>query len=184
MMDEPNDEKRLRLYELIMQRYKDLINEKEEKSVSQIRQKITPYDEYIKSLKEKLIEDLLPYEYDKHFFLAVQKTIEYVKKIETSKLGLTFWMDFEKIDEIKSAGAMDKALLLTTLLRSLDSKDAKVIVSKSGKIYVGFSWNEEKYLIVLDSGSLLAGEDSIKAFEADPMAYSFSDLFYESYEES
>jgi hypothetical protein len=184
MMEEEKSDSTLKLYELIVERYKDTINSSEEKSVSEIRQKITPYEEYIKTLRDKLVEDLLPYEYQKHFFLAVQKTIEYVKKIETMKLGFTFWMDFEKIDEMKIASAMDKALLLTTLLRSLDSKDAKVIVSKSGKIFVGFSAQEENYIIVLESGSLLAGEDVAKAFEEDPIAYAFSDLFYESYEES
>jgi len=184
MMEGQNSEKRLKIYQIMIERYKDVISEAEEKSVSQIRQKITPYDEKIKSLRDSLIKDLLPYDYQKHFFIAVQKMIEYTKSIETANIGLTFWLDFPLIDELRAASAMDKALLLCTLLRSLDGKDAKVIVSKSGRILVGFSWNGEIYVIVPESGSLLAGEDVQKAFENDSMAYAFSDLFYDSYEES
>lgn len=184
MPDEMDEKTKLKLYMLIVNRYKDMISKQEEHSVSEIRQRISPYDDQLKSIRDRLIKDIGPYEYDKHFFQAVQRILDYIRNIKTVRFLLTFWMSFEEIDELKVAGVMDKALLLAALLRSLDSKDVKVMVTKSEHVFVGFTWRGDNHLIVPESGSLLAREDSTKMFADDPLAYSFSDLFYESYEES
>jgi len=177
-------ETKLKIYMLIVNRYKDLISKQEERSVSEIRQRVSPYNDHVRLLRDTLTADFHPYAYERDFMLVAQRAIGHMKEIRTCRILLTFWMTFEEMEELKVGGVMDKALLLATLLRALESKDAKVLVTKSERVYVGFEWKGERYLVIPESGSLLGGDDASKPFAEDPLAYSFSDLSYENYEES
>jgi hypothetical protein len=176
-------ETKLKIYTLITNRYKDIIAEKERRSVSELRQRTSPYNDFVKKLREPLIQDLKPYEYGKHFFIATQRAINYIRQIRNIELRLTFWMSFEEIDELKAADTMDKAILLTALLRSLGSEDAKVYVTRSQRVYVGFKWEGISYLVDPKTGSLLGGPDADNAFLKDPLSYIFSDLHFENFED-
>ncbi|MBN2478520.1 hypothetical protein JXB01_04495, partial [Candidatus Micrarchaeota archaeon] len=94
-MEKLDPESKIKLYELIINRYKEKINEEEKLSISEIRQRISPYNEFIKSLKEKIISDLQPYSYERHFFSAVQHTVDYIKNIRNVNMPVTFWLSFE-----------------------------------------------------------------------------------------
>lgn len=177
-------ETKLKLYMLIVNRYKDLISKSEEKSISEIRQRCSPYNDFVRKLRDQLISDLHPYEYEKHFFQALQRVISYSKGIRNFEFLLTFWMSFEEIVELRAAPLMDKSLLLTALLRSLDCPDAKVYSTKSKKIYVGFRWGGSAYLIEPATCSILSGDFAEKTFIADPLSYVFNDLSYENFEEN
>jgi hypothetical protein len=175
-------ETRLRLYLLILNRYENLIREKESKTISEIRQLVSPYkSEFVKQMKEEFVPD--NYDYDKDFFTAVEKVIEYMKKIKTCEFSIPFWMSFEEINELKITDSANKAILFAALLRSLGSENVKVLVTKSRKQYVRFEWGGDRYLFVPESGSLLRNDDVTKVFESDPPAYAFNDLAYENYEE-
>lgn len=173
----------LKIYKQILQRHGKNISEKEHLSISELRQRISPYNKFIRELRERLLSSLQPYDYHTHFFSAVQRAIEYIKGIKNVELPFTFWLTFEETDSIKAAPLIDQALLLAALLRSLESESVKVMITRSKKPYVYFEWENEKYLINPESGSLLRGNDTKKPFSKDPMAYAFSDLFFESYVE-
>lgn len=181
-MDNLDSERKLKVYEMILSRYKTIINEKENRSVSEIRQLISPYDDYIKSLRDRIIEELQPYVYEKHFFSAVQKCVNYIKSIYNLRLPVVFWMTFQELDELKAGPLTDQCVLLCSLLRALGSNDAKVYFTQSKK-YVGFRINNESYLIDPESGSLFRGSDAENAFKEDKLKYAFSDLYFESFEE-
>lgn len=183
MSGEIDSETKLKIYMLMVNRYKDLIKEKETKSVSEIRQFTSPYNDQLKDLRKKLISDLEPFSHEKHFLIATQKAISYIREVKTCRFMIPFWMEFQEIDDLKVAGIMDKAILLTALIRSFGSEDVLVKVTKKNKVYVAFSWEKENYLFVPETGSLLAGDDITTIFEKDPIAYLFSDLVYENYEE-
>jgi hypothetical protein len=184
MPSDIDTETKLKLYMLIVNRYKDLISKQEERSISEIRMRVSPYYDHIRSIRAKLLSDFHPYTAERDFMTATQRAINHIKGIKTVKFLLTFWMSFEEISELRIAGVMDKALLLAAILRSLESSEVQVIVTKSERVFVGFKWKGESYLVAPESGSMLAGEDASKVFESDPPSYSFSDLAYESYEES
>jgi hypothetical protein len=177
-----DSETKLKLYMLIVNRYKDVISKSEERSISEIRQRCSPYNDFVRKLRDKLIADIRHYEYNKHFLQAVQRAVDYIKSIKNFEFLLTFWMTFEEIDDIKAAPLMDKALLLTALLRSFGCPDAKVYVTRSKKVYVGFRWDGLSYLIDPLNGSILSGDFAENAFVNDPLAYVFNDLTYESFE--
>ncbi len=185
-MEMPEDidaQTKLKLYLLMVSRYKDLISEKESHSVSEIRQRVSPYGESVKKISRRLLPKPDFYIYERDFFAAAQKAISYIRDIKTVEFSITFWMEFTEIDELRIAGVMDKALLLAALLRSFGSQDTLVKVTKSENPYVSFSCEGQEYLFVPGSGSLLAGDDAVAIFKKDPLAYSFNDLVYENFEE-
>ena len=183
MSGEIDTETKLKLYMLIANRYKDLISKQEERSVSEIRMRVSPYNDHIRSIRDRLLSDFHPYTAERDFMTAAQRAIQHIKEIKTVKFLLTFWMSFEEISELRIAGVMDKALLLAALLRSLEGVDVLVLVTKSDRVFVNFNWKGDKYLVAPESGSLLAGDDANKIFESDKPAYAFSDLSYESFGE-
>lgn len=177
-------ETRLKIYLLILNRYKDLIAEKESKTISEIRHLVSPYNnEPLKRIKQELLSEMQDYNYEKNFFAAVEKTIEYMKKIKTCEFVIPFWMGFDEINELKITDSANKAVFFTALLRSFGSENVKVVVTKGRRQYVKFEWGGDTYLFVPESGSLLRNEDVTKITESDPPAYAFSDLSYENYEE-
>ncbi|VVC03001.1 Uncharacterised protein [Candidatus Bilamarchaeum dharawalense] len=183
MVDELDTVTKLEIYKLVINRYKSLISEKESHSISEIRQRVSPYSDLIKKHRDAIISDMLPYIPQKHFLMAAQRAMDYVRTIKTCEFSFTFWVDFEEMEKIKIGTAMDKAILLAALLRSIESEDVKVCVTKKGKSYVKFSWDKMQYVFAPESGSLLMGDDALKVFSEDAAAYSFNDLVYENYEE-
>lgn len=183
MVDDLDAATKLNIYRLVLKRHRDVINERESLTISEIRQKVSPYNDFIRNIREDITKDMIPYNRSLQFYDAALRAISYVRGIKTCQFAFTFWMDFEELGRLKIGTAMDKAILLAAVLRSLESEDVRVVVTKKGKPFVRFSWEDSKYLFVPESGSLLIGEDSLKIFANDPASYSFSDLVYENHEE-
>ena len=183
-MADLDSQAKLEIYKLVLSRYKDLISEKESRSISEIRQRVSPYNDFIRKMRDSMVTDMAPYVFKAQFFVAAQRAMAYVRSIRTCEFAFTFWMDFAEMDALKFGTSMDKAILLAALLRSLECEDARVLVTKKRSAFVRFSWNGAPYLFAAESGSLLAGDDAMKVFADDPVAYSFNDLAYESYEEN
>ena len=174
--------KRLKLYECILRRYQPLISEKETISISELRHRISPYTDFIRALRTRLLNEIQVYD-KTQFHLGLDRVLRYIRSIHPIQFSFTFWLTFEEIDSIKAAPVLDRTLLLASLLRSLEADNVKVFLTRSNKSYVHFEWKGERYLIDGLSTSLLRGEDVQKPFANDPAASAFSDLFFESYEE-
>lgn len=183
MAEELDAGTKLEIYKLVLGRYKDLIGEKESLTISEIRQKVSPYTDFIRKLRETLLADIVPYDPRRHFLMAADRAVEHVRAIRTCEFAFQFWMDFSEMESLRVGTAMDKAILLAALLRSFESEDVRVLATKKGKPLVRFSWNGAPYLFVPESGSLLVGDDASRLISDDPIAYSFNDLVYENYEE-
>lgn len=183
MAEELDPLTKLEIYKLILNRYKAQISEKESVSISEIRQKVSPYNDFIRGIRESMLKDIVPYDARQHFMIAAERAMDYVRKIRTCEFAFTFWMTFPEMERLKVGTATDKAILLAAMLRSFESEDARVIVSKRGKAFVRFSWKGTPYLFVPESGSLLMGDDAMRLLTDDPIAYCFNDLIYENYEE-
>lgn len=173
-----NLETKLKIYMLITSRYKKLISEKEEKTIAAIRARCSPHNEYILKLSKKITGAGA----NQPFLYSVEQILTYARSIENFELLLTFWMEFEEIDTIKAAHPMDKAILVTALIRSLGSESASVYVTKNSKPYVSFEFENTQYIITVENGSLLLWKDAELFFHSDPIAYQFNDLRYESFD--
>jgi hypothetical protein len=183
MAEDLDPKTKLDIYKLVLARYKELISEKESKSISEIRQRVSPYNDFIRRIRDRLLEDIVPYSYAHHFPLAAQKAISYVNGIRTCEFAFSFYVAFPEMEELRIGTAFDKAMLLAALLRALESEDARVLVTRRGRPYVRYQYKGETFVFVPESGSLLAGEDSMKLFSEDPLSYPFSDLVYENHED-
>ena len=175
---------KLELYKLVIGRYKDLINEKESRSISEIRSRVSPYNDSIRRMRDSMLKDMVPYVQKTQFFVAAERAMDYVRSIRTCEFAFAFWLDFAEMDSLKFGTAIDKSIYLAALLRSFGSEDAKVLVSGRGKAFVRFSHGGTQYLFATESGSLLVGEDAMRISADDPVAYAFNDLVYENFEES
>ncbi|MEW6035341.1 MAG: hypothetical protein AB1529_01895 [Candidatus Micrarchaeota archaeon] len=184
MADELDAETKLSIYKLVLNRYKDFISEKESRSISEIRQRVSPYNDFVRRLRDSFTSDMAPYDHRSQFMAAAERAMDYVRRIRTCEFAFTFWMDFPEIERLRIATAMDKAILLAALLRSLESEDARVLVTRRGRPLVRFSWSGTPYMFIPESGSLLVGDDASKLVSDDPVSYCFSDLVYENYEET
>lgn len=184
MAEDMEPKAKLEIYKLVLSRYKDLISEKESRSISEIRQRVSPYNDFIRKMRDSFVSDMVPYVFSSQFFVAAQRAMAYVRNIRTCEFSFTFWMDFGEMDGLGFGTSMDKAILLAALLRSLESPDARVLVTKKGLAFVKFSWNAAQYVFAPENGSLLAGGDAMRVFADDPAAYSFNDLVYENYEDA
>jgi hypothetical protein len=183
MPDEIDPGTKLEIYKLVLSRYKDMISEKESRSISEIRQRVSPYNDFIRGLRSRMLEGLEPYDPAEHSLEAAERAMDYVRRIRTCEFAFTFWMEFREMEALRIGTAMDKAILLAAILRSLEAADARVLVSRKGSALVRFSAGGRQYIFVPESGSLLMGDDAMKLFSDDPVAYSFNDLLYENYEE-
>jgi len=175
------ESKKNKLYLLMLNRYKEHINEKETKTIAEMRGTIKPQSEFIVNLKKKMLGD--DYKYEKDFLNAVNKAIEYLRGIETFEFAINFWMNFEEIEAVKAADSINKAVLFASLIRSFGSDDTKVLVAKSGNYYGGFKYDGVNYLFVPKTSSLLAGDDASNIIASDSLKYSFNDREYVNFEE-
>jgi hypothetical protein len=174
---------KLDIYAVVIGRYKDMISEKETRSISEIRQRVSPYNDTIREIRARLLQDIAPYSYRHHFPAAAQKAVSYVSGIRTCEFAFTFYVGFREMDELSLGTAFDKAMLFAAILRSLESEDVRVLVTRRGRPYVRYGFESASFIFVPSSGSLMAGEDAMKLFAEDPPAYSFSDLAYENFED-
>lgn len=182
-MEEELIKAKLKLYELILDKYRKQIEEGERKSISELREKVSPNREEVKIIGNKILSNIKNYSYENHFLIALSNVISYLNSIKIVKLPFNVWLDFKTIDEIKIADSIDKSLLALALIRFLGSQNAKVIVLSDKRTVVNFEYNNYFYILIPENGSLLVNEEAITFLSKERSLYAFSDLFFESYDE-
>ena len=117
---EPSEEElKLQLYKLIIDRYRDKIEEYETKSVSDLKDLVQPRNEKIAELRESICAGFHPYVYGEHFPAASKMAFEFVSSFRTLPLPVSFWLSFEEMQELMAGDEIDKSILLCSLLRAL-----------------------------------------------------------------
>ncbi|MEM4202791.1 MAG: hypothetical protein QW153_02345 [Candidatus Bilamarchaeaceae archaeon] len=174
-----DDRKKAAIYLLMLNRYKELINEKETKTITEIRKMTEPNKPFLNHLLKRIIPEWPTIGQ----LEAINRIIGYFRTIETCEFSLTFWLKPEEIDEIRAADSPNKALLFVALLRSLGVENAKVYITKSGSYYAGFSLQGKNYLFLPKNNALVENEEIAKIFAEDPPTCAFNDLNYENFEE-
>ncbi|MEM4336258.1 MAG: hypothetical protein QXY61_04585 [Candidatus Anstonellales archaeon] len=178
----PEAGKECELYRLIVMRYKELIEKSEDKTITEVRAMISPYNEFIQKKKAELLSDFPSYDPEKDFFSIAQKAIEYIKGIENIEMPVKFWLSFEELDRLRAGNVYNQSILLASLFRALDGKDVLVYATEKGNFYVGFSWQGLRYAVNPENGAMFIGEDVSKLFQEDRPMYAFSDLVFESFD--
>lgn len=177
------------IYRKIIERYRELIEASESKSIPELRSLVRPQSSSVIELKDTLTKDFKPYEYEKDFLTAAQRAFEFVKdEIKTERIPVEFWLSPKDILELKAADEMDKAILLCSLLIALGNKGAKVVVEMKGGLkhaFVMFSFGNRYYLFdpvhdinLAGSKEILEAQISTEKDEENKIVYEFNDMEY------
>jgi len=170
--------KALEVAEYILKRHKDELEKEEIRSLSRLRQIISPYSEYVSSLKTKILESLAPYQKEKNFLDAVQRIISHASGIEIVQLPIQYSLSFEEMEKMGAASRIDKALLVTSLLRSLGTETAFCIIGSQYSL-VKFRWLNEQYAIDIENNELFKEEKAEEFIRNSKPKYIFNDLSFE-----
>jgi hypothetical protein len=174
---------RIRVYELIIERYRDYIEKSETKTIADLKSLISPNDEYIQKKKDELIESIRPYIYEQHFPKAAELVHKFVREIRTYTTSVNFWLTPKEMIELRGGDPMDKAIFLCSLLVALENQDAHIIVgmNKGIKVAVGFMFNNEFTIMDPISPAKAKGEKGKiidEWFKDDKRIYEFNDRNY------
>lgn len=174
-----DDRKKAAIYLLMLNRYKDVISERETKTITEIRSLVKPHQPFIDSLVKRIIPDWPQC----GKAAALDRVVGYFRTIETCEFAVTFWLKPEEIDELKVADTPNKAVLFASVLRTLHFDDAKVYVTKNDSYYVGFHLENRNYLFVPKTNALAADDEVSRILAEDAPQHAFNDLVYEVFEE-
>jgi len=177
------------VYKKIIERYKELIEASESKSIPELRSLVRPQSSAVIELKEKLTKDLGAYDYNTDFLATAQKAFQFVKdEIKTEHVPVEFWLSPKEILELKTADEMDKAILLCSLLIALGNRNAKVVVEMKGGLkhaFVMFSFGNRYFLFdpvhnvnLAGSKEILEAQISTERDEENKIIYEFNDMEY------
>src|SRR3989338_562492 len=184
--EQSDDELRLKLYKLIIERYREMIEQGESRSVADLKAMIDPHHEKLKEIRETITEGFHPYVYEEHFLQAAKMCFEYVSSFRTIASPVSFWLSFSDMQELLAGDEIDKSILLCSLLRSLGSESAKVFLADSRNSYVLFQFGGKSYVADHSQKELAAKETGEAALSSlkGKILYSFNDKEYESFSEN
>ncbi|MFA4908028.1 MAG: transglutaminase-like domain-containing protein [archaeon] len=120
-----------KLYRILLEKYSDLINSTEKKTIGEIKALLDVSDLTIQSL----ISEYKPENYNPEtdYLPTAKKLFEFLtKKVEFVQcdLELNFWLSPKEILENQIAEAEDLAAMLCTLLLALGDEDAEVVIAE------------------------------------------------------
>ena len=179
------DEIRLKLYKLIIDRYRDMIEQGETRSVSDLKAMIMPHHEKIAELRESITGGFHPFVYEEHFLQAAKMCFEHVSSFKTISAPVSFWLEFAEMQSLMAGDEIDKSILLCSLLRSLGSQNAKVFMTDSRNSYVLFQFTGKSFIADYSQKELVekeTGEAALSSLKGK-IIYSFNDKEYESFQE-
>jgi len=181
-----DDEVRLKIYRLIIDRYRDKIEEYETKSVSDLKLLVQPRNERVAAMRESLTESFHPYVYEEHFLSAAKMAFEYVSSFRTLSLPVSFWLDFTEMQQMMAGDEIDKSILFCSLLRALGSESAKVVVTDSRNSHVLFDFSGKFFVADHIQKELVekVSEAEAKTLMRGKPLYSFNDKDYEDFQET
>ncbi|MCX8197681.1 MAG: hypothetical protein N3F07_00590 [Candidatus Micrarchaeota archaeon] len=181
-----DDELKLRLCRLIIERYREKIEESETKSVSDLKSMVNPKDACVVELKEAITESFHPYVYSEHFLDCAKMAFKHVSAFKTVSAPVSFWLSFSEIKELMAGDEIDKSIFLCSILRALGSENAKVFVTDTRNSYVLFQFRGKSFVAdhskeaIQEFASGQQAMDSLKG----KIIYAFNDLAYEDFQES
>lgn len=124
-----NETAQKRYYEQILSKYKDLINEKERKTIAQIKATVDPNDLTIKGIVSKYKP--IGYEYSKDYLETLRKIYSFLKTeidVVKTNIKILYWLDSTSVLKNKIADDQDASALLCSIMQTLSDPEAMIYV--------------------------------------------------------
>lgn len=174
---------RIKLLELIIDRYKSTIEQSEIKTIADIKAMVNPKDNEVKRISEEIKSKFKPYIYDRDFLSAAKEAHEFIRQIRTIITPIDFWLMPRDIIKLRGGDPMDKAIFLCSILIALDNYDSFVVVGiDSGtKVAVSFKFKDKWYMVDPTGREMIEGkkEDLINKWMPDEKdVYEFNNIIY------
>ena len=125
------DENIAKLYELLLKRYAEMINEHEKKTVGGIKALVNKTDLTIQSAANNIAGE--NYRFESHYAQAAERAYCFVRdEIEYVKpdLNIYFWLTPTEIISEKIGDDEDQAVFLCSLLYALGDEKAEVVIAE------------------------------------------------------
>ncbi|MEM4634150.1 MAG: hypothetical protein QW275_03280 [Candidatus Anstonellaceae archaeon] len=180
------EELKLKLCKLIIERYRDKIEEYETKSVSDLKGMIQPKDPAVAELKSSIVESFHPYVYSEHFLECAKMAFRHLSSFKTISAPVSFWLSFSEMKELMAGDEIDKSIFLCSVLRSLGSENAKVFVTDTRNSYVLFQFGGKSFVADHSKDELqeyASGQEAMDSLKGK-ILYAFNDLTYEDFQDS
>ncbi|MEK6942175.1 MAG: transglutaminase-like domain-containing protein [archaeon] len=120
-----------RLYSLLLNKYSDLINEFEKKTVGEIKAMVNADDLTVQSLVQDFKKE--GYSFEKDYFEAARKAFAFISNeiiFVHVDLDINFWLSPKEIMNKKVGDDEDLAVFLCSLLCALGDKKAEVVIAE------------------------------------------------------
>jgi len=183
--------RRISLYRKILDRYKDIIEKSESKTLAEMKGLIDPENPSIRSLRERIASEFRPYIFEKDFEKAAQKAFEFMRdEVANEQMPIDFWLSSQDVLELRAADEMDKSVFLCSLLASLENDSARVAVASDHKAhsFVIFEWKGSFHLFDPVHDVRMSGEKDLvleehrKKFGWKKIEYEFNSRSYQEFE--
>jgi len=162
---------RATFYRAVIERYRDYINEGEQKTVPVLKSAIDPKEPTVQKMRSEIVAAIvadktaaagdavvesreLEYNFETDFDDAAQAAFLSVQSLGKthSELSISFWLSYSEMESLGIADAFDRCLLLCSLLSSLGCKTAmvSVLLLEDGSTHpvVTFGSAEEKFFLL------------------------------------
>jgi hypothetical protein len=129
MVEGESERLKERLYEALLKKYKDLINNSEKKTVGEVKGLIDKNDLTIQMFISRFKPE--HYDFESQFMETAKKCYDFlIQEVDYYKLGfdLNFWLKPEEILKFKIADDEDLAVFLCSSLYALGNDKAEVLI--------------------------------------------------------
>ncbi len=120
-----------KLAKYLLEKYSDIINEREQRTIGEIKELASGNDLSVQALVDEFKEK--PYSFEENYEKALQNTFDFIKKeisFVDSNINLNYWLSGKEILEIKVADDEDLAVFLCSCMKALGDEKAEVIIAE------------------------------------------------------
>jgi len=144
----------IRLCKYLLEKYADIINERERRTIGEIKTLVDGTDLSIQSLVSDFKDPAYSFESD--YKKALEQVFEYIKKeidFVEMDINLNYWLEPREILEAKAADDEDLAVFLCGCLKALGDSKAEVIIAEMTnlKTHAFVATEIEKEFFILDA---------------------------------
>jgi hypothetical protein len=184
------------LYGLLVKRYGEHIEERETKTIQDLKETIQPYNADVAELADKIKEEIPNYSPERDVLKACEKAYALITENVHSvpSLGVSFWMSIKEVLENGVADYEDKAMLLCSLFKALgaessvgiaeltDGSNRPVVFIKNRNNEVMFDPNEKHgFLEYTGKREDILRKYVLEGKKIQKILYEFNDTEYKEY---
>lgn len=126
-----SQENEFKLTKFLLEKYAEIINEREQRTIGEIKELVSGKDLSVQSLVEDFKENT--YSFEENYFFSLKKVFDFMQKeisFVEPDINLNYWLSPKEILDIKVADDEDLAVFLCACMKALGDDKAEVIIAE------------------------------------------------------